>query len=93
MCINSEHFALRPITCLNTVYKLLTGVLTEVLYDHVMRYELLPKEQKALRRGQRGCADALTVDGAAAQGAKSARKSLSVAWIDYEKAFDRVPHR
>jgi hypothetical protein len=26
----------RPITCLNTMYKLLTGVLTIILYEHVM---------------------------------------------------------
>ena len=35
----------RPITCLNTSYKLLTAVLTEVLYEHVKLYDILPKEQ------------------------------------------------
>jgi hypothetical protein len=49
----------RPITCLNTMYKLLTGMLTEVLYEHVMTQGLLPDEQKALRKGRRGCLDAL----------------------------------
>ena len=81
----------RPITCLNTSYKLLTAVLTEVLYDHVIQYDILPKEQYAIRRGRRGCLDALLVDSAVSREAKRKRKSLSVAWIDYQKAYDRVP--
>ena len=52
----------RPITCLNTAYKLLTAVMTEVLYDHAMAHSYLPPEQWAIRRGHCGCLDALTVD-------------------------------
>lgn len=44
----------RPITCLNIAYKLLTGALTAVLMEHVERRNLLPEEQKALRKGRRG---------------------------------------
>jgi len=82
----------RPITCLNTSYKLLTAVLTEVLYEHVQLYDILPKEQYAVRRGRRGCLDALLVDSMVAREARLRRRSLSVAWIDYQKAYDRVPH-
>ena len=82
----------RPITCLNTAYELLTAVLTEVLYDHAMEHAYLPPEQRAIRRGHRGCLDALMVDSMVAREAMVCRRSLSVAWIDYEKAYDRVPH-
>ena len=41
----------RPITVLNNAYKLFTGVLTEVLKSHVMENDILPIEQKALRKG------------------------------------------
>ena len=82
----------RPITCLNTAYRLLTAVTTEVLYDHVVMHSYLPPEQRAIRRGHHGCLDALMVDSMVAQEATVRRCSLSVAWIDYQKAYDRVPH-
>ena len=70
----------RPITCLNTAYKLLTTVLTEVLYDHAMEHAYLPPEQWAIRRGHRGCLDALMVDSMVAREAMVHPRSLSVAW-------------
>ena len=82
----------RPITCLNTAYKLLTAVMTEVLHDHVMAHAYLPLEQRAIRRGHRGCLDALMVDYMVAREAMVRRRNLSVAWRDYQKAYDRVPH-
>ena len=60
----------QPITCLNTAYKLLTAVMTEVLYEHVMTYSDLPPEQRAIRRGHRGCLDALMVDSMVAKEVK-----------------------
>jgi hypothetical protein len=54
---------------------------------------LLPDEQKALRKGRRGCLDALVIDEAIASEAKLYRRNLNVAWIDYRKAYDMVPHR
>ena len=44
----------RPITCLNTAFKLFTGALTGMLLDHTTAYNCLPPEQKALRKGRRG---------------------------------------
>ena len=82
----------RPITCLNTEYKLLIAVMTEVLYDHAIAYSLLPPEQRAIRRGHRGCLDALMIDSMVAKEAMVRHRDLSVAWIDYQKAYDRVPH-
>ena len=82
----------RPITVLNTAYKLFTGDLTKVLEKHVMDNEILPIEQKALRKGRRGCFDTLMVDAMITDCAREKGDSLSVAWIDYQKAYDRVPH-
>lgn len=48
------QYKYRPITCLNTTYKLYTGVLAALLMDHVRRKDILPKEQKALRKGREG---------------------------------------
>ena len=83
----------RPITCLNTGYKLLTGTLTVILRSHVMRLDLLPLEQKALRKGARGCLDALAIDTAVLEEVKRERRDLAVAWVDFRKAYDQVPHQ
>ena len=82
----------RPITCLNTAYKLYTGTLAAILTEHAIACQLLPREQKALRRRRRGCLDALVVDGAVAEEARVFKKDLSVAWIDFRKAYDMTPH-
>ena len=83
----------RPITCLNTMYKLFTGTMAAIIMDHVKEKGLLPSEQKALRKGQRGCLDAHTIDASIIHEAKVARRSLSVGWVDYRKAFDMIPHK
>jgi hypothetical protein len=53
---------------------------------------LLPKEQKGCSRGTKGCKDQLLISKAILPECKSRKKCLSMAWIDYQKAFDRVPH-
>uniref|UniRef100_A0A0N4Z9P6 Reverse transcriptase domain-containing protein n=1 Tax=Parastrongyloides trichosuri TaxID=131310 RepID=A0A0N4Z9P6_PARTI len=54
---------------------------------------LAPISQKALKRGSRGCTDALLKDVAISLDnmyrlGKSSRKNLEVGWIDLKKAFD-----
>ena len=75
------------------MYKLYTGLLTRLLMGHVTEHNLLPGEQKALRKGTRGCLDALVIDGAICQEVRELKRDLAVAWIDYQKAYDLIPHR
>jgi len=75
------------------MYKLLTAIVTEMLYNHAIAIGAIPQEQQALIRKKRGCTDALLIDGMITQLAKKQRTPLSVAWVDYQKAFDRVPHQ
>ena len=82
----------RPITCLNTGYKLLTAVINTLLQAHVEEYTSIPAEQRALCKGRRGCLDALMIDSMVTHEAMLRRRNLSVAWRDYQKAYDRVPH-
>jgi hypothetical protein len=53
---------------------------------------LIPKEQKEYRSGTKGCKDQLLISKTILQECKRRKKILSMAWIDYQKAFDRVPH-
>ena len=65
-------------------------------------------EQKALRKGTRGCLDAIVINEAVARETKVGQQRregryrlnpppppvfLAVAWIDYRKAYDMTPHR
>ncbi len=67
-------------------------MITRLVNEHVTEHQILSTNQKALRRGRRGCMDALWADFVIASENTKARKSLSVAWVDYTKGFDRVPH-
>jgi hypothetical protein len=53
---------------------------------------LIPKEQKGCRSGTKGCKDQLLLSKAILQECKCRKKILSMAWFDYQKAFDSVPH-
>jgi hypothetical protein len=52
----------------------------------------IPKEQKGCCSGTKGCKDQLLISKAILQECKRRKKNLSMAWIDYQKVFDRVPH-
>ena len=68
----------------------MTGVIAEAMYEHLE--EILPEEQKGCKRGSRGTKDQLLIDKAILKDCKRRRKNLSMAWIDYRKAYDMVPH-
>lgn len=46
---------LRPIACLPSMYKLLTSVLANVLYNNCHENNVMAVEQRGCRRGARGC--------------------------------------
>ena len=59
----------------------------------MQRRGVLPEEQLALRRGIWGCTHAAIIDQALVADALNQRqRPISVAWIDYAKAFDSLPH-
>ncbi len=82
----------RPIACLPLMWKLLTGIFADKIYDHLKDNNLLPDEQKGGRKESRGTKDQLMIDKAVMREAKAKRRCLSMAWIDYKKAYDMVPH-
>ena len=53
---------------------------------------MLPEEQKGCRKGSRGTNDLLYIDRTVIKVVKSRNKNLEMAWIDYKKAYDIVPH-
>ena len=82
----------RPICCLSTTYKLLTGIISDALYDHLDKGDFLEEEQKGCIRNRLGTKHQLLINKTILEDCKRRQRNLSIAWIDYQKAFDSVPH-
>jgi len=82
----------RPIACLPLMWKLLTGIFAEKIYDHLRDNNLLPDEQKGCRKKSRGTKDQMVIDKAILREARMKKRYLAMGWIDYKKAYDMVPH-
>ena len=82
----------RPICCLNTTYKLFTGLVADSIYEHLSSGTYLEKEQAGCRRKCFGTKDQLLINKTIIEDCRKRQRNLSMAWIDYQKAFDSVPH-
>ena len=81
-----------PILCLPLIWELLTRVIAEEMYDYLEQEKFLPEEQKGCRRRSRGAKDQLLIDTTVLKDSKKRHNNLSMAWIDYKKAYNFVPH-
>ena len=68
----------------------MASVVAEVMYKHLEG--ILPEEQKGCWRRSRGTKDQLLNDKAILKDYKRRHTNLAMAWIDYRKAYDMVPH-
>ena len=73
-------------------YRPITSLPADQIYARLDQDELLPEEQKGCRKGSRGTNDLLYIDRAVIKEVKSRNKTSPMAWIDYTKAYDMVPH-
>ena len=82
----------RPITCLPVMWKLFSGLISDSIYLHLETQNLLPPEQKGCKRNSRGCKEQLMIDKLILKNCKRRKRDLCMTFIDYKKAYDRVPH-
>ena len=82
----------RPVSCLPLMWKLMTGMLAEKMYCHLKRGNLLPSEQKGCHKGSCGTKDQQLIDKTMLRECEKRHNNLAIAWIDYKKAYDMVPH-
>lgn len=80
----------RTICCLNTCYKLCTALMMKFIARYTCH--AFPEEQFALKKKTWGCTQAHLADASIYKDAKHRKRTLSVGWIDYSKAFDSIPH-
>ena len=74
------------------MWKLLTGVIAGEMYNYLEREKIHPEEQKGFKRESRGTKDQLLIDKTVLKDCRKRHTNLSMAWIDYRKAYDLVPH-
>ena len=74
------------------MWKLFSGVLSEKIYDHLEAEQLFLEEQKGCRKGSRGTKEHLLVGKMVMRNCKRRKTNLAMAWIDYKKAYDMLPH-
>jgi len=74
------------------MYKTLTGIIAKRISTHLEEQSLQPAEQKGCHPGSKGCKNQLMISKTIYEACRRRNKNLSIAWIDYQKAFDSVPH-
>ncbi len=52
----------------------------------------MTEEQKGCRKNSQGCKEQLIIDIITTKQAHKKNRNLSIAWIDYKKAYDSIPH-
>ena len=82
----------RPITSLPLMWKLLTGLIADEIYEYLGKNDLLPQEQKGGRKKFRRTADQLYIDQMVLKEVKRRKRNVAMAWVDYKKAYDMIPH-
>ena len=82
----------RPITCLNTSYKIMTGVLAKYMREHTMENEIWDEGQLGAVEEVLGTVDQLIIDRCIMEEVKQYHRNLAVAFYDHKKAYDKVHH-
>ena len=82
----------RPITCLNSSYKLITVVINHNLRKIEASQNMLQLDQRGGKPGTRGCTDNLLVDRMVLEDAQFNLKNLTCTWVELKKSFDSVSH-
>ena len=52
----------RPISCFPLMWKLMTGTISDVMYEFFVESDYLPLEQKGCKKKSRGAKDQLLID-------------------------------
>ena len=82
----------RPMSCLPLMWKLITGTTAESIYHFLDVNDKLPVEQKEYKKKSRVTNYQLLIDKTILRDCRKRHINLRMAWIDYKKAYDMVPH-
>ena len=80
------------IMCLNTCYKIYTGMVATFMKGHADRNYIWDKNQLGTSLGVLGTAHQLFIDNATVVEVRNKKRNLAVAFYDYQKVYDMVRH-
>ena len=70
----------------------MTGTIAESIYNFLNVNDKLPVEQKGCKKESRGTKDELLIDKTILRDCRKRHTNLGMAWINYKKVYDMVPH-
>ena len=82
----------RPITCLNTSYKIYTGLIGNYMKAHAITNNIWDEAQLGTMESVLGTVDHLLVDNCIMDEVREHQRNMAVAFYDYQKAYDKVHH-
>ena len=74
------------------MYKVYTALLVDFIMDHCKKNGIVTEEQAAGKRGSWGCSGQRLINKMIQEQVIANRKNLVTVWLDYQKAFDNIPH-
>ena len=80
----------RPITCLNTCYKIFTGMIGNFMKEYAERNKIWDRRQLGTCSGVLGTLDQLIIDNVIMEEVRNQQRNLAAAFYDYQKAYDMV---
>lgn len=83
----------QPITCLNTLYKLIESVIEHPLQVHGDKNNLMQIDQRGGKATSMGIIDNPLIDRMILGDAHFHNKNLSCTWVDVKKSFDSISHQ
>ena len=81
----------RPITCLNTSYKIMTGVITKYMREHTIENEIWDEGQLGAVEGVLGTVDQLIIDRCIMEEVKQYHRNLAVFYDQQHFMTTRKP--
>ena len=88
----SDEKNYHPITCLNTSYKILTGLVAKYMREHALVNEIWDEGRLGVVEGMLGTVDQLIIDRCIMEEVKQHHRNLAVAFYDYKKGYDKGHH-
>ena len=82
----------RAIRCLNTSYKIMTGLVAKYVREHTMENEIWDGDQLGAVEGILDPVDRLIIDCCIMEEVKQYQRNLAVALYDYKRAYYKVHH-
>ena len=88
----SEPENYRPVSLTSQIVKIVESVLRDEIVDHLEKFNLIKQSQHGFRKGY-SCASNLLSFLESVTASDDAKQNVDTIYLDFAKAFDKVPHQ